>query len=123
MKNTHLILMVHGSRDPDWLSPFQKLSEELKEELGENMLSIACMQFISPTLEESVENLFKKGFYKIKVLPLFMAQGGHMKRDIPKQVEKVREKFPEITLELLPHIGKNPRFFKLLKEIIKDYYE
>jgi len=120
MERRRLVLIAHGSPDPAWREPFEKLTEDLRAEMGKDNVCLAYMQFISPTLEEVIEESHKKGFSEIKILPLFMAQGGHMKRDIPAQTERIKEKFPALSIKLLPHIGANPHFFEMMKNIIRE---
>jgi len=39
------------------------------------------------------------------IAPLFMAQGGHLKHDLPQLLDGLRRRFPAVTLTLLPAIG------------------
>jgi len=41
----------------------------------------------------------------ITVAPLFMAQGGHLKNDLPKILDALRAEHPGVKIELLPAIG------------------
>jgi sirohydrochlorin cobaltochelatase len=39
------------------------------------------------------------------VAPLFMAQGGHLKNDLPKILDAIRAEYPGVEITLLPAIG------------------
>ena len=56
-----------------------------------------------------------------KILPLFMAGGGHVDRDIPKQIAEIKEKFTDLNIDLLPPIGENKAFRDLIKQIVIHY--
>ncbi len=115
-----LILVVHGSRDPAWLLPFKKLEHILKEEMGEHTVRLACMQFVSPSIEETGEEAVKGGIFNLSFLPLFMSTGGHVERDIPVKIKSLREKWPELNIEILPPLGEHPKFIQLVREIVKE---
>ena len=119
MKDVCLILIAHGSRSPQWREPFENLIEELKGDFGKDRVYIAYMQLASPTLEESLINVSSKGFKNIKILPLFMAMGEHARKDIPEQIKEISLKIKNLNIQLMPPIGEDPEFFKLIKEIIK----
>lgn len=115
--NSTLILIAHGSKDPRWRSPFERLLKSLKALLGENGVHLSYMEFAEPSLMTAATQAVEAGAHRIKVLPLFMAGGSHVDQDIPPQVSAVRQVFPNVSVELLPPIGEHPRFVNLIQEI------
>ena len=113
-----LILVAHGSKDPKWCKSFENLAVET---LGPTSLRLAYMDLAEPSLFSVTEDLSKNGTKKIKILPLFMSGGGHVDKDIPRQVKELKTKFPEIDFEILPPIGEHPVIFKSMQEIIREY--
>jgi len=118
MNNSKIILIAHGSRDPRWRKPFEDLYFDLKNILGEETVSLAYMEFIPPSLSEVINTSINNGVENFKVLPLFMAGGGHVDKDIPKQIAEIKEQFKNVYIELLPPIGENKEIVSLMKEII-----
>jgi sirohydrochlorin cobaltochelatase len=51
------------------------------------------------------------------VLPLFLAAGAHLSRDIPAQVNAATVRFPPLRIKLLPAIGEDPRVSTLFQQI------
>jgi sirohydrochlorin cobaltochelatase len=41
------------------------------------------------------------------VVPVFFAQGGHLRNDFPVLLKVCQEKFPEIELSAKPAVGEN----------------
>ncbi len=115
-----LILIVHGSKDPAWLLPFKKLEQILKEDMGENNVRLACMQFVSPTIEATVEEAVNGGIFNLSFLPLFMSTGGHVERDIPLKIKSLKDRWPDLNIEILPPLGEHPKFIQLVREIVKE---
>jgi sirohydrochlorin cobaltochelatase len=63
---------------------------------------------MAPTLEEAIASLVKRGAPAIAVVPLFMAQGGHLKQDLPRILDAIRASYPHIPISLEPPIGEVP---------------
>ncbi len=120
-KASTLILIAHGSKDPRWRAPFEKLEKALKLDLGENGVYLSYLDFAEPTLMDAARKAVKGDARKIRVLPLFMAGGAHVDQDIPPMVSKVKSEFPHVHVELLEPIGEHPQFAKLIYQLATDY--
>lgn len=118
-----LLLMAHGSKNPNWLVPFQQLAEGLKKDLGEERVQLCYMEFASPTLEEMVQQLYAEGARHVRLLPLFLAKGSHLYEDVPAQLARLKTEFPDLAIDLLPPIGENPQFAELLHGVVKGYVD
>lgn len=121
MSSARLILLAHGSRDPRWRAPFETFAMALQADLGADKVRLAYMEFVPPTLTDMAEEASRDAVQQLKILPLFMAGGAHVDRDIPEQVTVVRERFPHLDFSVLPPIGEHPRFVALMQEIVKEY--
>jgi sirohydrochlorin cobaltochelatase len=123
MASSRLILLAHGSRDPRWRAPFETFTTTLQAKLGEDKVRLAYMEFVSPSLNDMAEEASRDAVQQLKILPLFMAGGAHVDRDIPEQVTAVQGRFPHLEVSVLPPIGEHPRFVALMQEIVKEYAE
>ncbi len=78
-----LVLFAHGSRDPEWARPFERIAASLHDKLPAVAVGLAFLEH-GPSLEEVVAALVAKGAGSIRVVPLFLGQGGHVKEDLPR---------------------------------------
>jgi sirohydrochlorin cobaltochelatase len=46
------------------------------------------------------------------VFPLFMAQGGHLKQDLPRILDAIRASYPHIPIALESAIGEAPEILE-----------
>lgn len=101
-----LILFAHGARDPQWAEPFEKIRERIAAIEPDAEISLAYLELMQPGLGEAVEQLAARGVARISVVPLFMAQGGHMKKDLPALMNAIAVKYPRIEFRVTPAIGE-----------------
>jgi sirohydrochlorin cobaltochelatase len=106
MSKDALILFAHGSRDPEWAAPFQRIKGIVERERPHIVVDIAYLEIMSPTLLNAVDHLFQQGVKHITVAPMFLSPGAHVTRDVPQLVEQAKRMYPSITFRLLPSIGK-----------------
>ncbi len=100
-----IILFAHGARDPQWALPFKKIKRALKAKKPGVAVELAFLELMEPSLADTVAKLAGAGHPSITVAPLFMAQGGHLKNDLPKILDALRADYPKTRITLLPAIG------------------
>ena len=115
-----LVLLAHGSKDPRWRAPFERLASELQQELGNRAVRLAYMEFTGPTLMDVAQECAGQMNLNLRLLPLFMAVGAHLAKDIPEQVAEIRGQFPQLTVEVLTPIGEDARLVALVGNIAKE---
>ena len=120
MNKTGLILLAHGSNNPDWQIPFESLAADLASTSGRFEVRSAYLQLAPPSLPEAIHALATEGIRQINILPMFMAAGNHIKEDIPQEVEAVQQACPGLQIQILPPIGSHPRFKAMLRELVKE---
>jgi len=104
---TALILLGHGARDPTWSTPMQRLHGKLRAQKPELMVENAFLEFISPKLDECAGKLIAAGANSICILPLFIAQGGHLKNDIALMVQDLTNRYPQVNFRLQRAVGES----------------
>ena len=104
---TAIILFAHGARDPEWANPLRRIQAVVRERMVEVPVELAFLEFIAPSLPESTAQLVARGARKIVVLTMFIAQGGHLKRQVPEMLDGLRLTYPEVQFSLGAAIGEN----------------
>jgi sirohydrochlorin cobaltochelatase len=101
-----IVLFAHGSRDSEWAEPFKKIREEVESRNPSVKVELAFLELMPPSLEEAITRLADSGTDRITVFPLFLAQGGHLKRDLPRLIDDIRKRHPGIGIEVAPALGE-----------------
>jgi sirohydrochlorin cobaltochelatase len=101
-----IILFAHGARDPQWAEPFKEIQKRVKAQLKDTKVELAFLELMQPTLEDAVKNLTAQEINQITIIPLFLAQGGHLKEDLPKLLNDIRKKNPQIVFHIASALGE-----------------
>ena len=109
-----IVLFAHGAREPDWARPFEAIRDRIRAARPEYPIALAYLEIMTPTLEQAIQGLVDEGAPAITVFPLFLAQGGHLKHDIPRILEAIRAGHPRIPIALETAIGDVPAILDAL---------
>jgi sirohydrochlorin cobaltochelatase len=101
-----IVLFAHGAREPQWAEPFARIRDRVRAARPECPIELAFLEIMAPTLEEAIASVIEQGAPAVTVYPLFMAQGGHLKQDLPRILEQIRASHPRIPIALEPPIGE-----------------
>jgi len=93
-----IVLIAHGSRDPEWSQPFERIAVSLAEKLPAVAVGLAFLEH-GPSLDETVAALIAKGAGSIRVIPVFLGHGGHVKEDLPRLIAGIAHPGVKIVLE------------------------
>ncbi len=104
---TALILFAHGARDPEWASPMRRVQAAIRQRLSSVPVEVAFLEFMAPNLPDCAAALIGAGASGIVVMPMFIAQGGHLKREVPEMLDQLRSTYPEVQFSLGGAIGEN----------------
>lgn len=103
-----IVLFAHGARDPSWAQPFEAIRDRIRRARPECPIRLAYLEIMSPNLEAAVDQVIEEGAAMITVFPLFMAQGGHLKQDLPRLLDGIRQVHPHVPICLEPAVGDIP---------------
>ncbi len=103
---TGIVLFAHGSRDPEWSAPFERLARRVREREPALRAAVAYLEISAPTLGEAIAALVADGATDIVVAPLFLAPGGHVRRDLPQLLAAARRRHPGVPMRVLATIGE-----------------
>ena len=101
-----IVLFAHGSREAEWTAPFEQLAARVRERCPDARVATAYLEITPPTLDEAVAALVADGVTEIVVAPVFLAPGGHVRRDLPRMVDALRARHPAVTIRALPTVGE-----------------
>lgn len=105
---TGLLLFGHGARDPRWSQPLEAIAAHIRAMKPETPLQLAYLEFMSPDLHTAGATLAAQGCRQVQVVPLFLGVGGHVRKDLPELMSRLRAAHPMVNWVLAPAAGEAP---------------
>ncbi|MEX2475179.1 sirohydrochlorin chelatase [Marinobacter sp.] len=112
-----IILLAHGSSDARWCETFERLAAPTVASVPG--ARIAYMELADPSLEAMIEEGVWEGSRAFKVVPLFLAAGRHLRKDVPAMI-KALEEAHGVHITLTPPIGENPQLGEAIRKVVEQ---
>lgn len=104
MNPTAIVLFAHGSRDPKWREPFDAMLHAAQR-IHDGPVMLAFLEAMHPTFDEAVDALVAHDMQRIRLVPLFLAAGSHIREDLPQLVARACARYPDLCIDILPVLG------------------
>ncbi len=116
MVRTGVVVLGHGSRSSEAKLTLERVASAIQNSRKGFTVRKACLQFDEQTLCRAVGDMVAQGIERIIVAPFFLYRGVHLREDIPREIEKAKEKYPHVEISLAEGIGDDPRVVEALLE-------
>ena len=100
-----IILFAHGARDSRWAEPFLRIAERVRAAAPDVAVELAYLEYLEPDLEAAARRHAHRGAREIRVVPLFLGRGGHLRVEVPRLVAAAAAALPDVKIELLRPAG------------------
>ena len=101
-----VLLFAHGARNPRWAAPFEAIARRMRTAAPALRIENAYLEFMAPSLEEAGARLAADGCTTVDVIPLFLGAGGHVRKDLPDGIARLRGAHPAVAWRLREAIGE-----------------
>lgn len=101
-----ILLYGHGARNPEWAEPFQRIRAAIKLRDPKALVEPGFLELMRPSFDEGVACLVDQGATQIVVVPIFMAAGSHVKKDLPQLAANAMDRHPGLVIELAAPVGE-----------------
>ena len=79
---------------------------------------LAFLELMRPSLDECAAALHAEGIRELRVVPVFLGFGGHLKQNLPDRVRTIQKKFSDLQITLEPPIGEQPEVISAIAAAI-----
>lgn len=112
-----IVLLAHGSRDPNWSAPFETLRLAVARRAPESAVVLAYLDHSQPDFGSAVDDLAERGATHVSIVPLFLGPGAHVRVDVPGLRDEAAARHRRVQFVLEPFIGDAPTVL----DAIADY--
>ena len=112
MNRTALLMVGHGSRQPDANREFEELVAEYRRQRPDLTVAHGYIELADPPVAVALASLAATA-QRVVVFPVLLFAAGHVKNDIPLALAAVREQHPEVDFVAARPLGVHPAMTEL----------
>ncbi len=101
-----ILLFGHGARNPEWAQPFHLIRDAILARDPQALVEPGFLELLRPSFDEGVDCLVRQGATEIVVVPIFMAAGSHVKKDLPQMAANAMDRHAGLAIELAAPVGE-----------------
>ena len=118
----HLLVAVHGSRRESSNDELRLLGAKVSASVGVAFdgVKVAFLEFASASVGAARVDFFNSGATEVVLLPYFLSAGNHVVIDIPREINKVVDQWPDKHLKVLPHFGALDEMANFIAQACKN---
>jgi sirohydrochlorin cobaltochelatase len=111
---TGIVIFAHGSRDERWRTPVEAVAQRVVALDPSARVACAYLELVEPDLRTAAAGLIAGGAAFIRVVPLFLGMGKHLREDLPQLLDELRAAHPGVVFSLAHAVGEEPEVIDLL---------
>ena len=115
-----IMICGHGSRDKGAVEEFNQLAVRIKERLPDHNVESGFLEFATPVIGEGLDKLRDGGAKKIVCLPGMLFAAGHVKNDLPSEINNYAADNEGLELIFAADLGINAGLLDAAKQRIEE---
>lgn len=112
MTTTGVMICGHGSPDHEAIVEFRTLADRIRDAMPDARVESGFLEFAHPTIAEGLEALARHGAERILAIPGILFAAGHIKNDLPWEVNRFAATHPDIDIRLGRELGIDNRLLE-----------
>ena len=108
-----LLMIGHGSRDAEGSQTLLDFAAAYQA-IDSSRPVIPCfLELTNPTIQEGIDQCVAKGYSQISVTPILLFAARHNKFDVTNELDRARQRYPQLKLYYGRHFGVTPEILDL----------
>ena len=112
---TGFVIFAHGSPVEAANDAVHAVTAEVSRRTNTAVES-AFLECARPTLGDAIERLVKQGIESIVVVPYFLTMGIHLRRDLPRIANELRNIYKHVSITIAEPLDGHPALVDILVE-------
>jgi sirohydrochlorin ferrochelatase len=117
MTTTALLLIAHGSREPEANEDLAHVASSLRQR-GHVVIE-AFLELAEPDIDAGAGRCVALGARSVVLVPYFLSAGVHVRRDLARARDRLAARYPGVEFRLAQPLGPHP----LLTEVVAQRAE
>ncbi len=115
-----VLLVGHGSREQSGNDEFLKFCDAITPRLGPERIETCFIELTTPLVPESLDRCVALGARRVIVLPVILLAAGHVKVELPHELDEAKERHPGVEFLYGRHIGLDPLVIEVMRERLAE---
>jgi len=115
MNRDTVLLIGHGSREEPGNREFLDFCEAARPHLGPERVESCFIELAEPLVPESLDRCVALGARRVIALPVILMAAGHVKVELPHELDQARARHPGVEFVYGRHIGLHPLIFEIVE--------
>ncbi len=117
---TGIAIFAHGSSVESANEAVRGFTRQLAGRGGFPLIETSFLELGKPDLPEAAQRLIARGAKRIVVIPYFLTVGIHLKRDLPRIVEELKDIYQDVEFEITAPMDGHPALLDVLLDRAKS---
>ena len=114
-----VMICGHGSRDQEAIDEFNQLAVHLRARLPDHDVESGFLEFARPVIRDGLEKLKARGAARILCVPGMLFAAGHVKNDLPSEVNAFAADNPRIDVRFGRDLAVDARLLAAARQRIE----
>lgn len=119
-KQPAIMICGHGSRDDNAVEEFNLLAKNLRERFPDRDVESGFLEFAKPIIRTGLDKLIERGAEQILCVPGMLFAAGHVKNDLPSEVNNFAAKHPDVDVRFGRELAIDRRLLEVCKQRIEE---
>jgi sirohydrochlorin cobaltochelatase len=122
--STGIVLFGHGSRVAEANQGVRDLARQVQNAGPYRHVRAAFLELAEPDLNAAVAEAAAASLQRVIVIPYFLTEGTHLRRDLPNLIAPLKQKYPQLVIEVGQSLEGHPLMASIIlgrvQEVIRD---
>ena len=111
-----LLMIGHGTRDEEGRQTFLDFAK-VYQALDSSRPVVPCfLELTGPTIQDGVDQCVEQGYTELSALPILLFAARHNKFDVTNELDRARERHPQVRFHYGRHFGITPGILDLWRD-------
>jgi sirohydrochlorin ferrochelatase len=118
-----ILYIGHGTRSKKGAEEAKSFLQRVITQVDVSIQEISFLELTEPFIDQGFQRCVERGATEIVVVPLFLLAAGHIKKDIPEALIKLKGNYPNVEVRIRDPFGVQDEILGAVEELVRSTVE
>jgi sirohydrochlorin ferrochelatase len=118
-----ILYIGHGTRSKKGAQEAKSFLQRVIDQVDVPIQEISFLELTEPFIDQGFQRCVERGATDITVVPLFLLAAGHIKKDIPEALVKLKKHYPAVQVNMRDPFGVQGEILDAIEELVLSVVE